>query len=109
MTVPATAALAVWDLAIDDDASVITTWTRATAATQAGPGWPTDGSGIPVDLALHVADGAVEFNLAAADGTWSPLVSGWSPGAVRLAQIRLRTADDGTGATVQITETRAVF
>jgi hypothetical protein len=108
VSIPETAEVAVWDIAVSSVQATPSTWTPATAPTNAGPGWVA-ARGVPVALAFAVVSGSVQFNLAAADGTWSPLISGWSLPAVRLAQVRLRTASDGNAAVVQITQTRAVF
>ena len=105
---PETAEVAIWDIAIDSAQATPSTWTPATAPTQPGPGWAA-ARGVPVGLAFIVVSGTVQFSLAAEGGSWSPLISGWSPGAVRLAQVRLRTASDGDAAVVQVTATRAVF
>ena len=105
IALPATTELAVWQLAISSDQATVTTWTPATTPTTATDNWVA-AQGVPVNIGLSVVSGSVEFSLSAAGADWCPLVSGWSPGAVRIDRIRLRTAVDSSAAVVQISATR---
>lgn len=110
VTQPKTEATATWTGAVDSNQATTLVWTPSTAAGGSWtlgntPAWSST-VGAPVSLGVAIISGAVEFRYTDA-ASWHSLVSGFSLGASECPRLEFRTANNGTAAVVQITQSRA--